>query len=122
MQQAIQAGMLGPPVIGEIIFEGSDLYYSPWFPRGADVGKFSIEVIAISGVTLSWDVETKNSEDVDSAAVQVGSTQTETTAGVSTTSKFTGFKELVRYRYKTGVTASMDWVHFRMLNPAWLYN
>jgi len=80
-----------------------------------------IEVIAISGASLDWEVETKNGEDVDSAAVQVGSTQTVTTAGVTTTAKFTGFKGLVRYRYKTGLTVSMDWVHFRMLNPAWLY-
>ncbi|MHC5063705.1 MAG: hypothetical protein ACYTG5_07010 [Planctomycetota bacterium] len=116
------ASIQGDPVIGEVIFEGYQSFYSPWFPRGANVAKFSIEVFAITGMTLSWEVETKNSEDVDSSAVQVGSTQTETAAGVSTTSKFTGFKELVRYKFKTGATPSLDWVHFRMLNPAWLYN
>ena len=122
MQPAVQGAMQGAPIIGDVIFEGFNSFFSPWFARGGDAARFAIEIIAISGVSLSWEVETKNSEDADSSAVQIGTTTTTTTTGISRTGKFTGCKELVRYKYKTGATDSIDWVHLRALNPAWLYN
>ena len=116
-------------VIGDTVFEGADSsttpkssLYSPWFPRGGDAAVFTLEVISINGLTLTWVVETKNSEDANSAASTVGSAVTATTTGLKYTATLTGFEELVRFRYDTGSSASMDWVHFRALNPSWAYN
>jgi len=118
----MQAAMQGDPIIGEVIFEGYTTFYSPWFPRGGDDAVFILETFDISGLTLTWTFWTKNAEDTDASATQVGSAETITAAGLKETSLLSGFKELVRYKFSTGATPSMDWVHFRVLNPSWQYN
>jgi hypothetical protein len=64
-------------------------------------------------------MESKNSEDADSAATAVGASGA-ISSGVGTVLG-TNLKELVRYKYVVsgGGTA---WVHFRVLPPAWLPN
>ena len=45
----------------------SDKYYSPWFQRQGDAATFSAEVIFNNGATLKVYIETKNTEQPDSA-------------------------------------------------------
>lgn len=101
-------------IIGQTVFAGT--YYSPWFPRRGDAAVFAGEVIAATG-SMMLNVEHKNSEDADSAAAVLGSAII--SSGVGTVS-VTGMKELVRFKYFVGTSG--NWVHFRVLPPAWRLN
>ena len=81
-----------------------------------------IEVVAINGLTLTWRIETKNHDEVDSSATTSGSAVTTTASGIASTATLSGLKEQVRFRFDTGGTASMDWVHVRVLPTAWQSN
>ena len=92
-------------------------------PRGGDSAVFTLQVMGLSSsITMTWTVETKNVEDADSSASTVGSAVTVNASGLHYTATLTGFKELVRFRYDTGSTGSMDWIHFRALEPSWQSN
>jgi hypothetical protein len=114
-------------------------YYSPWFPRGGNAAVFSCEVIASADTandidTFTIQVETKNQEDSDKDAVDVGSAATITLGTDENITSFErgaslsdgaaqGMKELVRFKYTvTARTSGRAWVHSRMLNPSWLSN
>jgi hypothetical protein len=80
-------------------------------------------------MTLTWNVQTKNSEEADASAMELMvSPQTATTSGLKYSDdggnlEVDGLKELYRYLFATGITASTtEWVNFRELAPAWELN
>lgn len=114
-------------------------YYSPWFPRGGNLAKFTCQVFAFDGLSgggekLQIGVETKNSEESDKDAVLMSGTPVNITltilasttweAGANLSSANPGFKELVRFKYQIVSTSegAEPWVHIRVLNPVWLSN
>ena len=124
---------------GEVLFARtgsittpSQCVYTPWMKCRGSVAVFGIEIFKItSGLTLTWSVQTKTSEDPDSAASELGPATgiSETTAGLkysddgSGDMQLPGCKELYRYVFATGTTASTtEWVNFRELAPAWELN
>ena len=123
---------------GETLFKGiagtsaATYVYTPWMHAGGDTAVFGVEIINISAsCTLSWNVETKNSEDTDaSATALMASDQAETTVGVKyskdgggSTAPLDACKELYRYRFATGSGYSLtEWVNFRELAPTWQAN
>jgi hypothetical protein len=92
-------------------------------PVRGDEATFGVEVLGrASSVNLNWNVETRTSEstsveemfttDILSNAVGVKITAI---SDISVKAK-----ELVRYKFRTGDTASTtDYVHFRALQPSW---
>lgn len=116
---------------------GGAIYYSPWFPRGGNAGVFQLDLMEVVDMsTVQFAIETKNTEDDDKdaltsfASVTISSfsslpARTKLVAGASLDSTTTdsGFRELVRYRYTLDSSSSDGgFIHFRMLNPAWLSN
>lgn len=102
-------------------------YYSPWYPRRGDAMRPAVQYFNKSGTisTFTCQVQTKNREDSDQSAVNLGSAVTVATAsGGQVTvggTNITGCLELVRFRYTLGA-ASTRWVHFRGLDPLWMPN
>jgi len=123
---------------GETLYKGiagssADTYvYTPWMRSSGDTAVYGVQIINISsGCTLSWNVETKNSEDADSAATALmASDQAETSTGVKyskdgggSTAPLDACLELYRYRFATGSGYSTtEGVNFRELAPAWQLN
>src|SRR5262252_9015983 len=127
-------------IIGQTIVATPDgvttVYYGPWFHRNGNLAVMACDVIATSGLgAFVIDVQTKNTDESDKTVVNPNSgasnsitltanTVTNFQVGAALTSTaLLGFKELVRFKY--GITASgagNGWVHFRILNPAWLTN
>jgi hypothetical protein len=104
---------------------------SPWFDRRGDSALFTIDVSNMSIIAptsepqLTVSIETKNTEDLDSAATPV----TSMVIGGSGISQVqgTGLKELVRYQYVltdvgSDPIARTFFVIFRMLDPEWFSN
>ncbi|MCK5941436.1 MAG: hypothetical protein KAI24_05655 [Planctomycetes bacterium] len=83
---------------------------------------YAVEVLGVNGVTLTWNVETRTRESVNVEDV-FSSNQTATAVGVSVADAddvSIDAKELVRYKFSTGDTASTtEYVHFRALQPSW---
>jgi hypothetical protein len=99
------------------------IVYSPWFPRGGDNARFTLEIVAVGNVSgsvaLQVDIYHKNSEDTGDGGVHTSNLFSGlTSAAGRSTQEVEALKELVRYRYvvKDG---SSDWVLFRMLPPVW---
>ena len=90
--------------------------YTPWIPARAESGTFGVEIVVGLGVTLTWRVETRTSEDPTTSTICSSHTMT---SGVSFVT-CTGAKELVRYRVSTGSTPSTtNFVLARALQPLW---
>lgn len=111
---------------GEVLFKGWDSSsgqwcYTPWMPVRGDVGTFGVEVVTVSGVTLTWNVETRTAESPGSVVVLFAN-QTVSAVGVSTvTSSPSEQKALqwVRYRFATeGSATASDYVILRPLLPS----
>lgn len=126
-------------ILGQLldgIASTTSTYFSPWFPRGGNLAKFTCQVFEFDEIDkFQISVQTKNSEDSDkdATAPQGGSAQNMTLTqlalttwevGANLSSANAGFKELVRFKYEVvSLTASTEpWVHFRVLNPLWLSN
>ncbi len=101
--------------------------YSPWFPRQADSARFSLEVVARSGATVTVSVFTKlaeeggdgvNSDSDGSPTSIVGSAVGRTTTEWLSAGTI-ALLDLVRYKFTVTGTNNYDWVLFRMLPPAW---
>ena len=110
-------------IIGQtVVAENSTgtVVYTPWFPRQGNDCTSVLDIIAISGdARVDVDMETKNSDQIDSAAGSMGSVSDKT---ASTSFSCTNAKELCRYKitvkyYTTGT--SIVYAHFRMLAPSW---
>lgn len=96
--------------------------YGPWFPKGGDSAKFTIDVVEVEtsgGSDFSVEVLTKNSEDTGDGSA-IAAPAAISSAGITTfnlTSEST-VKELVRYKYTVAIGTG-DWYLFRMLAPVW---
>ena len=106
--------------------EGGVTMYSAWIARRGNAATFVCETIGVSSKDLAFDVSVqhKNEGDDDSAATAAASFATIDAVG-TTTVRFAGLKELVRFQYvaaSDGPVPEDDWVHFRMLNPNWETN
>ena len=110
-------------IIGQTVFGGT--YASPWFPRQGDSALFSGEVLVAGAATLTVAIQTKNQEDADvvSTAAVGGTIAASAAIGAAAVGTVTGsgLKELVRFIYVVNGT-SAQWVHFRVLPPAWRMN
>ena len=110
-------------IIGQTVFGGT--YLSPWFPRQGDGAVFGAEVLDLAATgTLILGIQTKNRDATDTAPTgassgTLGESAPITAAGVGTVS-VTGMQELVRFYYL--VAGTSQWVHFRVLPPAWKIN
>lgn len=108
---------------GEILFKGIDpvsaWVYGPWVQVRGDKATFSVEVLQVSGVTLTWSVETRTFEDAATVTVIVPD-RNMTTVAVDTAINSTNAQQLARYRVATGAGSdAAKWVLVRMLNPSW---
>lgn len=109
----------------QLLMAGTTVY-SPWFKRGGDILRATLDYIAqTGGNTFTVTVFTKNESDTgDGTDAESGKTiQVTTTLGRSTTewvsTASVGLKELVRYRFAMANTVSTGWAMFRMLPPVW---
>ena len=114
---------------GQLLFPGAAgaalSFYGPWFSRGGDNLRVTVDIIQRVSSQLTIRVFTKNSEDTgDGSDADVGTSIVASATGRATaewTSGTAGLKELVRYKYtvqSTG-TGAGDWILFRMLAPVW---
>ena len=117
-------------LICELLFAGwsgvdaDNRAYTPWFPVNGDFASFGVEVVGGTGLTLTWNVETRTEQDP--TATQLFTADNSVSSGVSavTTRTAGGFgvaaKQWFRYRFSTGATALLtSWVMFRVLQPSW---
>ena|SRR5688500_13941563 len=93
--------------------------YSPWFPRQGDVALFTLEIGAVSSVTLTVEVATKNTEDPGDGTLVGGSISRGTVGRSATTWGPTDLEELVRFKFTAVGDGVGDWVLFRMLPAVW---
>ena len=103
------------------------ILYTPWFPRGGNGLRASVQYLNKSGAlsTFSCTVLTKNNEDSDASESTLGSSfsiSSSTLGEVTTSSTFTGCKELVRYSISVMASSGTEWVHFEINSPIWLPN
>lgn len=115
----------------QLLFPGSSpetgiIIFSPWFPRGGDHLRATLEVAQINGATIKVEVFTKNTEDGgdgQDADNTFGTNITTNVIGRTTQEWYSSgniaLKELVRYRYTVTGSNVSDWVLFRMLAPIW---
>lgn len=110
----------------QILNKGCTIF-SPWFPRQSDSARFTLEVVAVSGATITVSVFTKNSEDggdgTDSDSAGSPTRITGSSVGRTTTEWLSrgtiSLHDLVRYKFVVTGTNNYDWVLFRMLPPVW---
>ncbi len=102
----------------QLLLSGQTVY-SPWFARGGDYVRVTLDLIAASsGVDkLKVEVFTKNREEATDGAVATGTAIDTATVGRSST-EYSVLKELVRYKFTPGGTGQN--FLFRMLAPVWL--
>lgn len=114
-------------VQGEILFKGIDSgagqwVYTPWIEVLGDFATLAIEVTAISGVTLTWNVETRTAEDA-TTVVDVLSNQSANSVNVHWANSTGKAKQWIRFKFATGGTADLTkWVRVRALMPSWQVN
>ena len=110
-------------ILGETITRKSSetaKYYGFWMPRGGDQATYGVEVIRASSSGFQVFIQTKNSDQADSAASTLGSAQALSSTGVT---KWTvsGAKEWVRYVIEpTGANTPI--LQFQFLAPQWATN
>ncbi|MCC7063406.1 MAG: hypothetical protein IT456_11415 [Planctomycetes bacterium] len=112
---------------GEILFKGwaggadaAAWAYTPWMPVRGDVGTFGVEVTYLGGVTLTWNVQTRSLEDPSTITTILAADQTTAAVGPVSATSTVAAKQLVRYRFSTGATASTtDFALLRALQPSW---
>lgn len=109
------------PAIGNLILQSDVRRYGPWIPRQGNSLLAAWEVIDITGgARPKLIVETKNTQDADSAAVDLGQLETATSIGAFSF-VVTGCRELVRFSYLID-GATTDWVHLRDMPLVWVTN
>jgi len=122
MTNQLQGELLFKGWDGTASLEATDWAYTPWMPVRGDIGTFGVQVLEITGVTLGWEVQTRTVEDPATLALLVAGTNiTTVTTGTATNS--TKAMQLVRYRFKTGSSATTtDFAIVRALQPSWEVN
>lgn len=104
-----------------LIAKDSEYYlYSPWFPRGGDNARFTVDVVAVSAGSLTIRAFTKSAED-EGPGTDAHAATTIIKAAVGRESNYWDgtFKDLVRYKYAISGAEAGDWILFRMLTPQW---
>ena len=96
-----------------------------WMPAGGSAGVAAVEVFHNSTASaFSWVLETKSSDDPDSAAEELGSPVVVTSTGSTVTTyqaAVSGAKDQVRYKLKfLGTTAGS--IHLQFAQPLWQPN
>lgn len=111
---------------GETLFGGwtgtaaADWAHTPWVPVRGDFATFAVQVLAINGITLTWEVQTRTLEDPTVTTIAgSGGSLTITTVSVGKSLNSTACKQLVRYRFKTGSASTTNYVTLRALQPSW---
>jgi hypothetical protein len=112
---------------GETLYAGwsgsgdADWATTAWTPVRGDFATFGVEVRTINGLTLTWEIQTRTLEDPTTTTIAgAGGTLTITAPGVFTARNTSAAKQLARYRFKTGGTASTtNFVTLRALQPSW---
>lgn len=113
---------------GEMLFAGwaggvneVDWAHTPWLPVAGDEATFGVEVVHISsGVTLTWEVQTRTKEEPSPTPTVATNSVSGGLPVISRAASTVALRELYRYRFSTGGTASLsDRVIFRALEPAW---
>ena len=110
---------------GEILFAGWEggageggWSHTPWMPVRGDFATFGVDVLVVNGVTLTWEVQTRTAEDP--TVTSIAGSPTIATVTVGRQLNTIACKQLVRYRFSTGSTASVtNFVVFRALQPSW---
>lgn len=114
---------MDPMIIGTTVpfLDGSTFtIYSPWMSRQGDCVRLTVELV--DAVETKVVVQTKNMEDIDSAATDLANA---TASSNPVTVRATGVKELVRYKVITNPSSEMfgfDTGHVRCLDPQWEQN
>lgn len=98
---------------------GTQTYFTPWFPKGADNGVFTLEKVQeIPSAALGVKVFTKNREDEGSSpGTEVGTFGS--LSGAFHEVACTGLKELVRFKLTVTASQAGQGVIFRFLPPTW---
>lgn len=113
---------------GEMLFTGwaggataENWAYGPWMPVSGDEATFGVEVVLISsGVTLTWEVQTRTTEAPSPTPTVATNSVSGGVPAISRAASTVALQELYRYRFSTGGTASLsDRVIFRSLMPSW---
>lgn len=94
-------------------------YYTPWFPKSADNGVFTLEKVLETihgGITVT--VYTKNREDEGSAPGTAVGTFASLSAAFHEVA-CSGLKDLVRFKITFTASAAGQGVIFRFLPPTW---
>lgn len=115
---------------GELLFSGwtggSDpgdevnWVYTPWMPVRGNIATFAVELVAIQGLTLTWDVESRTLADPSSIVSVLASPQAASSVGVFAAKSVIDALELARYKFATGAASSLDeFVVVRSLVPSW---
>jgi len=109
---------------GQLLFQSSTVY-SPWFRRGGDHARFTLEVIEAGSASITVELYTKAADDAgDGTALGAGTPLFSSVSAVGrTTAEFLstandGMKDLVRYEF-TVTGSGTNWILFRMLDPVW---
>jgi hypothetical protein len=96
-------------------------YYTPWFPKGADNGVFTLEKIldTISGTAFAVRVFTKNKEDEGSLPGSAVGTFAVLGSSAFYEADCSELKDLVRFEIKFTAASAGQGVIFRFLPPTW---
>jgi len=108
-------------IIGQTLMALDDgtLRYGDWVPRQGNACLASWEIVNNSGgLDTKLIVQTKNTEDADEAASELGALDSIPGPG-QVALLVSGCLELVRYAYNIKGSPG-DWVHLRGLPPSWL--
>ena len=117
----------GTVILGQSVIAptGGATYYTPWMPRQGDAFTQVVEFMRSSGaLSMTCLVQTKNNEDSDASATNLGAAFAVSTAspGDVTTANRSGALELVRCELTVTGTSATRWVHFRSNPPIWQPN
>jgi hypothetical protein len=113
---------MNPMLLGETLSAaGSETYEGFWMPAGGNDGVAAVEVFYVSTASrFTVHLDTKSSDEVDSAAASRGSVDIDSTTPGIFRFEVTNAKDLVRYRVVSEIGAAA--IHFQFSQPLWAPN
>ena len=100
--------------------------YTPWMPSRGSNARCFMKMIAgvVNGLRFKWTVETKNTEDLDSAAITIVDVKYATTSpalpDVKEAVTTSEVKELFRYTFSWDTDADeTDYIWYQCMEPIW---
>lgn len=114
--------LLGETIVSNSGSSGANrVHYGFWMPAGGNQGVAAVEVFRQSTISVyTVTLQTKKSDEADSAAASVGST-TITDLGV-TQFFVSGAKDLVRYKISYPSGSGPESMHVQLCQPLWSPN